>query len=62
MFRFHAILLRERFDKNKDIKDMRVARELLKAGETELFEKQHPQPMGCKWCTTVLTLNPKKYC
>ncbi|XP_031624853.1 NADH dehydrogenase [ubiquinone] 1 beta subcomplex subunit 9 [Contarinia nasturtii] len=44
VFRFNAILLRERFDQNKEIKDLRIARELLKSGEQELFEKQHPQP------------------
>lgn len=46
-YRFHAVLLRDRFDQKKDIVDMRVARQLLIDGERELFEKQHPQPMIC---------------
>lgn len=36
--------MRSRFDKNKDIKDMRVANELLLEGERELFLNQHYQP------------------
>ncbi|XP_014475183.1 PREDICTED: NADH dehydrogenase [ubiquinone] 1 beta subcomplex subunit 9 [Dinoponera quadriceps] len=44
-FRFQAVLMRERFDKNKDIKDMRYANHLLIEGEKELFSKQHPQPI-----------------
>lgn len=47
-WRYHAILMRDRFDSNKNIVDMRVARELLQSGERELFEKQHPQPLICK--------------
>lgn len=47
-FRYHAVLLRERFDANKDVKDMRVARKLVEDGEAELFHKAHPQPIGCK--------------
>lgn len=49
-FRFHAVLIRERFDKNKEIKDMRIARKLVEEGEAELFDKAHPQPIGCKYC------------
>lgn len=40
------MLLRERFDNNADIKDMRIARKLLADGEQELFDKQHPQPLS----------------
>lgn len=47
-YRFHAVLLRDRFDQNKDVVDMRKARQLLEEGEQELFLKQHPQPMICK--------------
>lgn len=50
-YRFHAVLLRERFDEKKDIKDMRVARKWLQQGEEELFLKQHPQPFTCKLTT-----------
>lgn len=47
VFRFNAILLRDRFEQNKNIQDMRIARKLLTEGERELFEKQHPQPIAC---------------
>lgn len=49
VFRFNAILLRERFEQNKNIQDMRIARKLLTEGERELFEKQHPQPISCTY-------------
>nr|CAH7718962.1 unnamed protein product [Callosobruchus chinensis] len=44
VFRYHAVLMRHRFDQNKDITDMRVAKELIEKGEKELFEKQHWHP------------------
>ncbi|XP_026499408.1 NADH dehydrogenase [ubiquinone] 1 beta subcomplex subunit 9 [Vanessa tameamea] len=44
VYRYQAVLMRERFDKNANIKDMRTAVELLKAGEEELFLNQHPIP------------------
>ncbi|EFN61439.1 NADH dehydrogenase [ubiquinone] 1 beta subcomplex subunit 9 [Camponotus floridanus] len=44
-YRIQAILMRERFDKNKDIKDMRYATYLLQEGEKELFSNQHYHPM-----------------
>lgn len=56
-FRYHAVLMRERFDKNKEIKDMRIAHKLVEAGEHELFMKQHPQPIICKCCSTTSTRN-----
>ncbi|NXV61072.1 NDUB9 dehydrogenase, partial [Molothrus ater] len=43
-YRYFACLLRDRFDKNKDVKDMVKAAELLKAGEEEFWASQHPQP------------------
>lgn len=39
--------MRKRFDDNKNIKDMRVAKELLQKGEEELFQKMHWQPKKC---------------
>lgn len=42
--------MRNRFDQNKDIKDMRVANELLVDGERELFLNQHYQPKKCEFC------------
>lgn len=43
-YRYFACLLRDRFDKNKNVKDMVKATELLKAGEEEFWANQHPQP------------------
>lgn len=40
--------MRSRFDQNKDLNDIRKARELLVSGERELFEKQHYQPKKCE--------------
>ncbi|KAJ8924501.1 hypothetical protein NQ315_007298 [Exocentrus adspersus] len=44
VFRYYAVLMRARFDENKDIKDMRVAKEFIRKGEEELFDNQHWQP------------------
>ena len=49
VFRYHAVLLRARFDQNKNEVDMRVAKKLLLDGERELFLKQHPQPVKCNY-------------
>lgn len=43
-FRYHAVLMRARFDEHKDEKDMKLAFKLLEAGEKEFWERQHPQP------------------
>lgn len=40
--------MRQRFDANKDVKDMRVAKELVEQGEEEAFLNQHYQPRKCK--------------
>lgn len=45
IFRIQAVLMRDRFDKNKDIKDMRYAAYLLQEGEKELFSCKHYAPM-----------------
>ncbi|GAV05240.1 hypothetical protein RvY_15403 [Ramazzottius varieornatus] len=42
--RYQAVMMRHRFDQNKDIKDMRIAVKLLRDGEEELFMNQHPIP------------------
>ncbi|KAL4716413.1 hypothetical protein ACJJTC_015841 [Scirpophaga incertulas] len=44
VFRYQAVLLRARFDQNAKECDLRKATELLKAGEEELFQIQHPIP------------------
>ena len=38
-------MLRERFDKNKDIKDLRLAKKLLIEGEKELKNHLHPHQL-----------------
>ncbi|XP_015173659.1 PREDICTED: NADH dehydrogenase [ubiquinone] 1 beta subcomplex subunit 9 [Polistes dominula] len=43
-FRYQAVKLRQRFDKNARIADLRLAKHLLHEGEEELFYKEHPQP------------------
>lgn len=43
------MLLRQRFEENRDVKDMRVAKQLLEEGEQELFNKQHYQPKKCEY-------------
>lgn len=49
IFRYHATLLRARFDQNKQITDLSRARALVIAGERENFEKTHPIPKKCKF-------------
>lgn len=44
LYRYHAVLLRARFDENKDELDMVKAKQLLANGEEELFLNRHPQP------------------
>ncbi|XP_012280016.1 NADH dehydrogenase [ubiquinone] 1 beta subcomplex subunit 9 [Orussus abietinus] len=44
-FRYHAVLLRDRFDKSANIKDIRVAKDMLISGEEELFKYQHYLPI-----------------
>lgn len=37
-------MLRDRFDKNRNVVDYRDATKAIEEGERELFLKQHPQP------------------
>jgi hypothetical protein len=48
-FRYEAVLLRQRFEENRNVRDMRVAKQLLEEGEQELFKKQHYQPKKCEY-------------
>jgi len=41
--RFESVMLRARFDKNKNV-NMRLAKKLLAQGEDELFHSLHPVP------------------
>ncbi|XP_015605725.1 NADH dehydrogenase [ubiquinone] 1 beta subcomplex subunit 9 [Cephus cinctus] len=43
-FRYLAVLMRDRFDKKVNIKDLRLAKHYLEKGEEELFEFAHYQP------------------
>jgi len=45
-YRYHAVLLRARFDENKNEIDLRKAKKLLLDGQKELFLKSHPLPMA----------------
>jgi NADH dehydrogenase (ubiquinone) 1 beta subcomplex subunit 9 len=47
MFRYQAVIMRERFDQNRNIVDFRRAQQIVAEGEKELFEKQHYQPKKC---------------
>uniref|UniRef100_A0A023FGZ8 NADH dehydrogenase [ubiquinone] 1 beta subcomplex subunit 9 n=1 Tax=Amblyomma cajennense TaxID=34607 RepID=A0A023FGZ8_AMBCJ len=44
-YRISAVQLRQRFETYRHIKDLRIAKELLDAGEEELFQKDHPIPL-----------------
>lgn len=37
-------MMRARFDENRNVRDFRVIEDIVRAGEQELFDKQHPQP------------------
>ncbi|KAL7639886.1 UNVERIFIED_CONTAM: hypothetical protein RMT77_009299 [Armadillidium vulgare] len=43
--RVQSVLLRERFDKNRNVKDLIVANQILKDGEEELYQTSHPSPI-----------------
>lgn len=55
IFRYHATLLRARFDQNKNMTDLSKARALVVAGERENFEKAHPIPKKCKSAPPSMT-------
>ncbi|KAA0199857.1 hypothetical protein HAZT_HAZT001333 [Hyalella azteca] len=42
--RYNVTLLRAKFDENKDVKDLRVAKQLYEDGENFLFKSMHPIP------------------
>merc|ERR1711872_963474 len=44
IIRYHQVVLRARFDENKDIKDITEAKRLVIMGEAELKRNEHPQP------------------
>lgn len=48
MYRYQAVLLREKFDKIMNENDKRKAVEMFKQAEQELFLTLHPIPKKCK--------------
>lgn len=46
--RINIVRLRKRFDDNKNIIDVPLAKELLKKGQHELWANQHYSPHQCK--------------
>ncbi|CAG7720060.1 unnamed protein product [Allacma fusca] len=44
-YRYSAVVLRARFEKNRNELDMRKAKELLRLGEDELFKGNHTHPI-----------------
>ncbi|XP_073823512.1 NADH dehydrogenase (ubiquinone) B22 subunit [Musca autumnalis] len=45
IYRYRAVQLRQRFEENRNVTDMAKAAKLLAAGEQELFNTQHYQPI-----------------
>uniref|UniRef100_T1PHU2 NADH dehydrogenase [ubiquinone] 1 beta subcomplex subunit 9 n=1 Tax=Musca domestica TaxID=7370 RepID=T1PHU2_MUSDO len=45
IYRYRAVQLRARFEENRNVTDMAKAVKLLAAGEQELFNTQHYQPI-----------------
>ena len=46
-WRFRAVVMRDRFEKNRDVKDLVKAQEILANGEWELEQNRHPLPLQC---------------
>lgn len=61
MFRYQAVLMRQRFDQNVGVVDMREAKKLLLDGEQELWDKHHPQRIRFPNCPggVAYERNPK---
>ena len=47
-WRFSAVVMRDRFEKNRNVLDLVKAQALLAQGQLEFKEKQHPFPLQCK--------------
>lgn len=47
-WRFRAVVLRDRFDQNKNVNDLVKAQQLLAEGQHEYDQKRHPNPFQCK--------------
>ena len=53
-WRYRAVLIRDRFDRNRDVKDLLKAQELYLQGEAEYLAKKHPLPLQCNLIFIVL--------
>lgn len=49
IYRYRAVQMRQRFEENRNVTDMAKAAQLLAAGEQELFNTQHYQPIKRKF-------------
>lgn len=54
VYRYRAVQMRHRFEENRKVTDMAKAAQLLAAGEQELFNTQHYQPIKRKLCWEIL--------
>lgn len=55
--RYQKVIMRARFDANKDEKDKDKAQLLLVDGCRQLWEKRHTKPFRCQFTHTSLTFN-----
>lgn len=47
-FRFRAVVMRDRFEQNRNVADLVKAEGLVAQGEQELDSKRHPNPLQCQ--------------
>ena len=45
---YQAALMRQRFEETRNVTDVRVAQQMLKDGEEELFQKSDDNPIKCE--------------
>ncbi|ESO96898.1 hypothetical protein LOTGIDRAFT_187941 [Lottia gigantea] len=48
--RYQSVLMRDRFDRHKELNDVSKAKKLLALGEEELFRKSHNKPLQYNNC------------
>ncbi len=47
-WRFQAVLIRDRFEQNRNVKDLVKAQEILTNAEWEYEQNKHPSPLQCR--------------
>ena len=47
-YMYQAALMRQRFEETRNVTDVRVAQQMLKDGEEELFQKSDDNPIKCE--------------